>query len=82
MPKALVINPADTRTLFPPVDGSPPRVCVDQGHFSSLEPRCPVRMSTYMEGAQSQLNEESYKFRKSFNLIVRDESEDDLVNTQ
>ena len=35
-----------------------------------------------MEGAQGQLNVESYKSWKSFNLIVSDEREENLMNTQ
>lgn len=41
-----------------------------------------LQVPTYMEGAQSQLDEESDKFRKSFNLIISDKGEENLVNTQ
>lgn len=41
-----------------------------------------ILVPTYMEGAQRQLNEESYKFWESLNLVISDEREENLMNTQ
>lgn len=41
-----------------------------------------VQIPTYVKGAQCQLNEKSYKFCKSFDLIIGDEREEDLMNAQ
>lgn len=81
MPKP--INPTDNQSSLSLFGLSQFRVCLDQGHFVFSKAKgILVQMSTYVEGAQSQLNEESYISWKSFNLIVSDEREENLMNTQ
>ena len=39
-----------------------------------------MSQTTYMEGAQGQLDEETNKSWKSLNLVVGEESEEELMN--